>query len=181
MITRMIFFQQIHDNSLRGFLFFRCCSSTGKMQQDYFDSPAAHPLQLFVPTCPCPLISPRPYTLALISSHTRGVASSNSLFALLLRAPCSPDIFVSKVEGRFGVAKLAASLSTLPPTALRVVVVGVGEGEGLEAELGGLLESPLWTDSPERTIVFAPPVASQEVCTVHARRRNSALILGLQP
>lgn len=72
-------------------------------------------------------------------------------------------VLSQKVEGRSGVAKLAASLSSLPPTALRVVIVGVGSGEGLEAELGGLLESPLWTDSPERTIVVGPAIAGQEV------------------
>ena len=59
-------------------------------------------------------------------------------------------------------AKLAACIPALPPTALRVVIVGVGSSGlgdlgGLEAELGGeVLDSPLWTDSPERTIVFAP-------------------------
>ncbi|CAM9883314.1 unnamed protein product [Scytosiphon promiscuus] len=64
-----------------------------------------------------------------------------------------------QVEGRSGVAKLEACLAALPPTALRVVIVGVGVGSRggcLEEELREVLESPVWTDSPERTIVVSP-------------------------
>lgn len=66
---------------------------------------------------------------------------------------------LSKVEGRSGVGKLEDCLAALPPTALRVVIVGVGVGSGeggLEKELREVLESPVWTDSPERTIVMCP-------------------------
>ena len=60
----------------------------------------------------------------------------------------------------------------LPPTALRVVVVGAGSsGGGLDKELGGVLESRLWTESPERTLVFVPAATeSQEVRASTTRR-----------
>lgn len=68
-----------------------------------------------------------------------------------------------KVEGRSGVVKLAACLSALPPTAFRVVFVS--SSEGVEGELGPVLESGLWTDVPERTLVFVA-AAGEEVCRV---------------
>lgn len=68
-----------------------------------------------------------------------------------------------KVEGRSGVAKLEACNSALPPTALRVVIVGADSDEGLEIELAGVLESRLLEESPERTVVFMPATAGQDV------------------
>lgn len=92
-------------------------------------------------------------------------------FSLLLSHVLPPSLTgrrcthcpVHQVEGGLGVSKLAACISALPPTALRVVIVGAGSsGAGLEEELGGLLESRLWTDSPERTLVFALAATESE-------------------
>ncbi|CAB1120447.1 unnamed protein product [Ectocarpus sp. CCAP 1310/34] len=66
------------------------------------------------------------------------------------------------VEGRSGVAKLEACNTALPPTALRVVIVGARSDEGLETELAGVLESRLLEESPERTVVFMPATAGQD-------------------
>lgn len=63
------------------------------------------------------------------------------------------------MEGRHGVAKLAACMQALPRTALRVVLVS--SSDGLEKELGPVMESGLWEDLPERTIVVVP---AAEVC-----------------
>lgn len=67
------------------------------------------------------------------------------------------------MEGRSGVAKLEACNSALPPTALRVVIVGAGSDEDLERELAGVMESRLLEESPERTVVFMPATAGQDV------------------
>lgn len=80
---------------------------------------------------------------------------------------CSTNHLVRQVEGELGVSKLASCISDLPPTILRAVIVGArSNGGGLDAELGGVLESRLWTDAPDRTIVFVPAATeSQEVAT----------------
>lgn len=93
---------------------------------------------------------------------------------------------VRQVEGGLGVSRLAACLSALPPTALRVVVVGSGSsddgGDGLEEELRGVLESRLWTDSPERTLVFAPAATeSQEVKNDGTRDMRQRLSMHVLP
>lgn len=75
-------------------------------------------------------------------------------FALVV-IPC----LCRQVEGRAGVAKLEACLQSLPPTAFRFVVVT--SSEGVEGELGAVVDSRLWTDLPECTIVV---VAASEVC-----------------
>lgn len=77
-------------------------------------------------------------------------------FALVV-IPC----LCRQVEGRAGVAKLEACLQSLPPTAFRFVVVT--SSEGVEGELGAVVDSQLWTDLPECTVVV---VAASEVCYV---------------